>query len=436
MKSKRDVRTGKTLGVPFIRQVRGEVTVYWVGASTGAIVADLMLLGLAARIHSALLEWSLISVILLIVVLAALIQLRLRVLFRPISYLYDEMLRLREGDFAERDLSIRGQSDLDKVAAALVVAKQSIRDVLQTMKRTADSLTESAESLTEGARQTSQASEQNAEMMMVVTHVVEQQTKLTRETEQAIRISEKSAAHILQLSHDLQELAGHIGVQTEQGRENVHLANDRMRHITTLVDDLTNRSALMQEGAQRVVDTMGTIREVAEQTTLLALNAAIEAARAGEEGRGFAVVADEVRKLADMVKRASSQIQEVVLLMLERSVANQEATQNVAEAVAVGASAVDNATRVFLTIADDVNRQQNLVERVAEAAEDISKQTNVVTVEIQKLVEGAQEQSRAVESVAAASEEQLAMMEEVAASSAAVRDFAQELHACADQFTW
>ena len=61
-----------------------------------------------------------------------------------------------------------------------------------------------------------------------------------------------------------------------------------------------------------IVDFVGIVEGISNQTGLLSMNASIQAARAGTHGKPFAVVASEIRKLSDSVQYKSKDISTVI----------------------------------------------------------------------------------------------------------------------------
>nr|WP_176562978.1 PAS domain-containing methyl-accepting chemotaxis protein [Pseudomonas sp. ICMP22404] len=148
--------------------------------------------------------------------------------------------------------------------------------------------------------------------------------------------------------------AYHISAETErvaeQGAQVIHQTAKEMREIADNIGASARLVGQLGARSEEITAIVNTIRGIAEQTNLLALNAAIEAARAGDQGRGFAVVADEVRQLAGRTSRSTSEIAEMINMILSETreaVASMSVTH---EGALRGVTLADQAGSVIVQI--------------------------------------------------------------------------------------
>ncbi|AEV63067.1 methyl-accepting chemotaxis protein II [Pseudomonas ogarae] len=148
--------------------------------------------------------------------------------------------------------------------------------------------------------------------------------------------------------------AYHISAETErvaeQGALVIHQTAKEMREIADNIGSSARLVGQLGARSEEITAIVNTIRGIADQTNLLALNAAIEAARAGDQGRGFAVVADEVRQLAGRTSRSTSEIAEMIGMILSET-REAVASMNVTHEGALrGVTLADQAGSVIVQI--------------------------------------------------------------------------------------
>jgi len=250
---------------------------------------------------------------------------------------------------AARDLRERGKT----MAAASEESSRAIGDVAAAAERCAPRIHEAADGA--GAI---------AENMVRGSEAVDELTGSVRSISGAIEEMSHSLAEVSRGAEDCAKVAADADAVTRESR--------------AIVGEL-------EKAAANISGVAGTIRDIADQTSLLALNATIEAASAGDAGKGFAVVASEVKALAQQTGEATAVIEQRIEAMREAALASARATERISASIA-------RVTATTGEISRGVSEQTAVSTEIAASAAQAAVRANQLT----GVVESSAEKIRAI----------------------------------------
>ncbi|ADI00684.1 methyl-accepting chemotaxis protein [Salisediminibacterium selenitireducens] len=350
-----------------------------------------------------------------------------RSISRPVGEVRDQLKAMSDNNLVLDDLPEGRKDEFGDLARSMNQMKGNTRNMVERIIDYAGQLASSSEQLTASSEETTKATEQVTESISTISESSTDQSDMANAMQEDVMDVSEVIARIQANMKKVNDAVEDTTSRIEEGKHQVDDSSEKM----TLIQEQTSTAAAsiheLGKKSQEIEGILGLITDISEQTNLLALNAAIEAARAGEHGKGFAVVADEVRKLAEESNQSAGKISRLVEeIQQDISKATHVMKENEAR-VDEGRDSIALTGEAFDKIASSKDTIVSMSGEVSKHISSANSTTGKVVEAVMKTVQGVEETSQEVASIASSAEEQTASMEEVASAAAALSQIAEDL---------
>jgi methyl-accepting chemotaxis protein len=224
-----------------------------------------------------------------------------------------------------------------------------IRGVINALGLSSEEVNGAAQHMTARSAELAQsATEQAAAVQQSVASMTEMSSMIAQTTDS----SSESLTHIRRMAERTED-GNRIMERLASSTEAINQANSQLGEMVDIIDEISAKTSV--------------INDIVFKTQLLSFNASIEAARAGQHGRGFAVVAEEFGNLAEMSGQAAKDIQ----ALLETS--KKQVTDLVGmthQRVSDGQTVSKEALSIFNEISRETNNITRQIQRISDASRE------------------------------------------------------------------